>query len=301
MHAPSLAALAAAFVLFGAAAEPASAQPIPMEVLENATFSNILDQPVITLENGEWAGAPLEGGVARPYASLLDLAAAGDLNGDGNDETVALLVYSGGGTGQFLHVTVFTPAPEGGIAELGTAMIGDRNPVRDLAVENGVIILDIVTQGPNDGACCPTQKARLTLTLRNGALDTLSIEEQGTISIADLDGDWRLVALNAGELPLPDTSITARLAGGTISGTAGCNMFNASYKASSISDPSALAFSPAATARMACSAPVMDQEHRFLERLEAAANFYWHAGRLVLGYVVGDTYGALTFERVNTP
>ncbi|MGD9740660.1 MAG: META domain-containing protein [Bauldia sp.] len=300
MRPHALAALVTAVVLSGAAVAPAAAQPIPMDVLRNATFFNILDQGEITLTDGAWDAAPPDG-IAHLSARLLDISASGDLDGDGTDETVALLVYSGGGTGQFLHAVVFTPTPDGGIAELGTAMIGDRNPVRGLAVEDGQIILDIVTQGPNDGACCPTEKARVILTLGDGTLDTVSIESEGTVSLADIDGEWTLVGLNTNEPPLPDAPITATFAGGAASGSSGCNTYTTSYKASSADDPSAIAFAPAATTRMACAGPLLQQEQTFLDRLTAVTNFYWDAGRLSLGYVVGDTYGALTFERVTTP
>lgn len=285
------AALALPLALIAGAA---MADPIPFDELANATFTG-LEEGTITLENGQWQGEPIMAGIAtRPTARLADLVVAGDLDGDAVDETVALLNYSGGGTGTFLYVAVFVPTPAGP-ENVSTLFIGDRIPVRGMAIVDGDIVLDIVQQGPEDGACCATQKARLTIALDDGALTTMGIEEQGTISTADLDGDWVLTELTFDEPPLPETEITATFAGGALTGSAGCNRFTTTYSAGEgVTD---ITVAPVATTRMACAPPILAQEGVFLTRLAAVDAFGFAAGKMWLSYTLDGDYGLLTFAR----
>jgi hypothetical protein len=57
--------------------------------LANASYQGIEDSPV-QLENGRWEGKPyVEGGASRPSVGLVeDFSLQGDLDGDGNPETV---------------------------------------------------------------------------------------------------------------------------------------------------------------------------------------------------------------------
>jgi len=277
--------------LWGTGIGAARADGLSMEALRNATFVGIEQQP-ITLTNGAWEG-PTDGGFTGPSARLLDISAAGNLDGKGADETVALIVYSGGGTGQFLNVSVFDSAGTN-IASIG---IGDRNPVRGLSVDGRDIILDIVTQGPDDGACCATMKARVTLVLVGNELRIVSTEDQGRIGLGDIDGNWVLVGMGDAP-PLADVPVTAVFDGGTVAGSAGCNTYSAGYSGNGDS-PTSLRFSAIATTRMACAGPRMDQERSYLSRLAAVTDFYWEAGRLGLSYVIGNDYGLLYFSRAD--
>lgn len=82
-----------------------------------------------------------------------------------------------------------------------------------------------------------------------------------------LEGEWQIEDLNGGG-PVargrlmfdPGDQGTSRL-----SGTAGCNRFNGSWK----QDGATLKLGPFAATRMACPPPVMDVEQRVLALLEA--------------------------------
>jgi heat shock protein HslJ len=88
------------------------------------------------------------------------------------------------------------------------------------------------------------------------------------------NGRGGVVSLIAG------TEITARFEGGSLSGSAGCNSYSASYSL----DGSAIAIGPAATTRMACSAPpgIMEQESAYLAALATAHRYRIDGNRLSL-------------------
>jgi heat shock protein HslJ len=87
---------------------------------------------------------------------------------------------------------------------------------------------------------------------------------------------WKLVSVHDGASALVSalsgTEITALFGDdGTVSGSAGCNNYTASYQ----TDQEALTFGPAATTRKACAAPegVMEQESAYLAALASTATY----------------------------
>jgi heat shock protein HslJ len=77
------------------------------------------------------------------------------------------------------------------------------------------------------------------------------------------------------------TTLTADFAaGGTLSGSAGCNTYNAAYT----TDGSKLSIGPVATTRMYCAEPqgVMDQEAQYLAALGTAASYSISGSKLEL-------------------
>ncbi len=125
----------------------------------NAEYSGIYDYAV-QLANGQYEGKPfVEGGISRPSVELVpDLFETGDLNGDNSEEAVVLLVESSGGSGSFIYIAAL--ARRGGVVEnTGTNLVGDRVQIRSIVIDGGEIRLEVIQQGPEDAACCPTQKA----------------------------------------------------------------------------------------------------------------------------------------------
>lgn len=164
---PLLAALAC-----GGGPEPGTVQATPtVEELANATFDGILDEPV-RLSDGRWEGPPwVEGGASRPVVLLLlDRVAIADLDGDGADEAVVVLVEQPGGSGSFVHLAVVERGP-GGFEALDSVRLGDRVQVDAVgATPDGAVRVELLEHGPDDAACCPTQRAVREWSLRDGAL-----------------------------------------------------------------------------------------------------------------------------------
>ncbi len=103
---------------------------------------------------------------------------------------------------------------------------------------------------------------------------------------ADLAGtSWIVTGYNNGQgavvSVITGVELTADFgADGTLSGSAGCNRYTATYEVSG----TGLKIGPAAATRMACAEPagVMEQEAQFLQALATAATYRLEGDRLEL-------------------
>ena len=117
------------------------------------------------------------------------------------------------------------------------------------------------------------QGGQLTLSDEDGK-ELATFDEQST----DLAGtSWEVISYNNGKQAvvsvLLGTSLTANFdKEGSISGSAGCNDYNASYESDGTSK---IKIGPAITTRKACPEPagVMEQELQYLQALETAATY----------------------------
>ena len=82
-------------------------------------------------------------------------AAFDDLDDDGHGDAAVVFGWSGGGSGYFtsLHVLI---NENGQPLDLAQESLGDRTRVNGVAANNGFIVVDMVTHGPDDPSCCPT-------------------------------------------------------------------------------------------------------------------------------------------------
>jgi heat shock protein HslJ len=290
----SLAALLVAAAL-PAAASAGSCRPDDPAVLRNLEYTGILDGAV-TLRDGVHEGEPFApGGASRPLVTFVDMAPVlHDVDGDGGDEAAVLLAESSGGSGVFTYLAVVACRGDRAV-NVGTALLGDRVMIRSLTGRDGAILVEMVAAGPGDPLCCPTRKMRNGYRVRDGKLLPASPEEQGTVSIADLEGAaWRLALIGREERVPEGVKVTAAFADGKVSGSGGCNRYSAAVTAKG---PLELSIGPAASTRMACPGPAGEFEQRYLSALQAADRFGFHLGDLVLHYRKGVTVETMRFER----
>jgi hypothetical protein len=142
---------------------------LTVEQLKNAEYQGIYQEP-IQLTDGTYEGEPfVEGGASRPTVTFIEPYAFGDLNGDGVDDAVVLLVESSGGSGSFVYMAAVLN--QGGKPEnVDTVLLGDRAQVQSLTITDGQINVTLVTHGPDDPMCCPTQEAGQTYELQENKL-----------------------------------------------------------------------------------------------------------------------------------
>jgi heat shock protein HslJ len=273
----------------GGTATAATGHAPPVD-LANATYAGIYPHPV-TLTNGRYEGEPfVAGGASRPVVTLIDgLTARGDLNGDGAPDAAVLLVEDSGGSGSFVYLAAMGFS-EAGARNLGTVGLGDRAQIRDLAVADGQILVDMVVAGEGDPMAFPAAKVRAHFRLADGTLKPTGSDDLGPLSAADLEGsDWTLREdPGTSAAPDPMAAIQIRFEGERIAGSAGCNRFFADL---TDKGRGAIAIGPVGTTRMACPPPRMEREQAFLERLAKVDRFGFRFGDLVLI----DPKGALLF------
>jgi heat shock protein HslJ len=112
--------------------------------------------------------------------------------------------------------------------------------------------------------------------------------DSGTMRFAaqstDLAGTaWIVSGYNSGReavaSPIFGTELTATFGqDGTLSGSAGCNNYNASYQV----DGASMTIGPAVSTRKACAGPegIMDQELQYLAALQTAATYELRGDKL---------------------
>lgn len=148
--------------------------PVPIallaDALKNTTFVGVLDTPV-TLNGGLFEGEPFgEGAASRPIVSLVpDRVDYGDLNGDGQPDAVVFLVSNSGGSGTFTYLAIVAADGEKPV-NLATTLLGDRVQVQSVELDDDQITVQMLTQGPDDPMCCPTQQVTKVFRLEGDQL-----------------------------------------------------------------------------------------------------------------------------------
>lgn len=260
------------------------ADPVAAALLE-ATVSGIYEEP-IELVDGRWTGEPfVPGGAARPDVVLVPyLRHVADFDADGQDEVMAYLEESAGGTGHLLFAALFEVQGDS-LVSRAVHRIGDREQIRASRVEGRTVVLDLVAHGPNDAGCCPNQLQRRHLSLaRDGRIEERR-EVLGRATTDLLDGTaWTLrsFTFRGDEL---DVEVVVRFDGERVFGLAGCNRFEATFRSPRRRE---LEIGPPIATRMACPPETMAVEERFLAALQRVSQWNHIAGRLALLYQKPD-------------
>jgi len=256
------------------------ATAIGWEELAAFTYEGVQPRPV-TLESGRWEGAPYApGGSSRPTVELArPVLASADLNDDGSEEAVVLLVQSSGGSGVFHHVAVVGRDGEE-LRQLGVAPLGDRVQIRAVAVDADLVVLDVVQAGAGDAACCPSEKAELVWELSDRGLTQVSSKVAGRLSTADLEGvEWVLERFAPDEAAPPEPAATLVVEGDRVFGTSFCNAYFGKLVETA---PGEIEVRALGSSRRSCPAPANGLEHRFQGALAAVARYSFLVGRLAL-------------------
>jgi hypothetical protein len=80
----------------------------------------------------------------------------GDMNFDGWEDVGVILTTQNGGTGHFFELALVLNQ-NGTPYNISTVSLGDRVVVQSGYVQDGILGVTMLTQGPNDPLCCPSQ------------------------------------------------------------------------------------------------------------------------------------------------
>lgn len=132
----------------------AVSDPLAPEVLGNMSYQvETFPTGAVTLVDGSYTEAIPDSSTTMGAVLIPEFTAYGELNGV---PTAAVIVAAnGGGSGTFYYLEV-VQVQDGAPVNVASTLLGDRVVVNSVSIENDTIYVDLVTQGPEDPACCPT-------------------------------------------------------------------------------------------------------------------------------------------------
>jgi hypothetical protein len=141
---------------------------LSIQALANTTYSSeLVAGGTVTLTHGSYSTPAAPGSASTLEAHLTKNIAYGALNGAASAAVV--LVGSGNSSGAFytLHIMQSgSEAPD----EAAYTSLGDRVKINSISIEDNRVAVDMVTHGPGDPLCCPTQRIVRTYTLQGDQL-----------------------------------------------------------------------------------------------------------------------------------
>jgi uncharacterized lipoprotein YbaY len=145
-----------------------------LNIALNASYSvpTLGDQPqvgVITFENGRFEdpNRRLNAVLSRQQGQV----AFGDLDGNGQQDAVMIMAVNTGGSGIFVYLAPLLNL-DGAIESPMLAGLGDRVKINSVRIlEDGLIGVNLIIQGPNDPQCCPTQEVTQFYRVSNGSVE----------------------------------------------------------------------------------------------------------------------------------
>ncbi len=106
------------------------------------------------LADGEYSEPAAPGSATKTIIKLHDRMAFGH-TADGRPLTAAVLITDPGGSGTFYDLVAVVNRG-GKPVHVATVNLGDRVKIESLVIENGQIVVQMITQGPDEPMACPT-------------------------------------------------------------------------------------------------------------------------------------------------
>lgn len=154
--------------------QPASAE-LSAAALRNAAYrSDYLEEGRLTLADGRYDDT-----LRRVHVTMLPRYAVGDLDGDGRPDAAVVLATNTGGSGVF-ETLVAVLDRDGEPVHAASAYLGDRVRVGRLAIEERLVVLELIEHGPGEPMCCPTVSAERRFRLDGHVLTEVGAKREGS-------------------------------------------------------------------------------------------------------------------------
>lgn len=144
---------------------PVNAADLTVDQLKNdkyliPSWENPAQGEWVQLKNGEFTRRNPDNPL---YVNLVKII-LGHLSHNQTKDAAVIYAYNTGGSGFFMMLCAVIN-DQGQPKNIALADLGDRVKINSLSIHAGKIIIDMVTHGPNDPACCPTVKKIATYVL----------------------------------------------------------------------------------------------------------------------------------------
>ncbi len=270
--------------------------PLTEEALRNAAYrSEWPADGVAQLVDGEYREPIMEGSATEIVIRLVNVA-FGDLNGDGVVDAAVVLVTNPGGSGTFYDL-VAVLNQDGKAEHLAAIALGDRAQIESLEIEDGQVALQMVTHGPDDPMCCPTQQVEQVYALEGTKLvqtaNQIIPSDEADGGVTGITWQWTELVETAPAaqslVPNPGNYTLILQPDGYLNIKADCNVVGGSYTL----DGDALTIELGPSTRAYCGEQSLDQ--LYLDLLGSVDGYTVQDGRLVLS--LQDGAGRMTLDR----
>jgi hypothetical protein len=161
-------------VSFGSCADNRSMKKagssLTLETLANMAYQSEWPKGgTAQLVDGEYREKYDQGSASELVIGLTDISAFGDLNGDGAEDATVILYANPGGSGTFFYLAAVINQ-NGDPVNVANGFLGDRVKVKTISIQEGDIVVDLMTHGQDDALCCPTQPALWRYALEGNSL-----------------------------------------------------------------------------------------------------------------------------------
>jgi len=132
-----------------------------------------LSAPAARLKDGVFEEPAAPGSASKNRVELSQERAFGDLDGDGDEDAVVVLVVNRGGSGTFIHLA--SVINEKGVPKASAAMLlGDRVTVTSLAIQSGTLSVGMLVRKPGEPtSAAPTVALTRTFKHNGGLVEIL--------------------------------------------------------------------------------------------------------------------------------
>jgi len=144
-----------------------SAKLDPVMLANIEYLSEWTQSGVAPLTDGEYREQAAPGSATETVVMITEHIAHGQLNGQ--DAAAVVLVTDPGGSGTFYDLAVVVEQ-DGAPVNVATTLLGDRVQIKAVSIVGNEIIVEMVTHGPDDPMCCPTQDVVQTYALEGQEL-----------------------------------------------------------------------------------------------------------------------------------
>jgi heat shock protein HslJ len=271
------------------------ATALDQETLKSMEFkSEFTHSGTAPLTDGEYREQAAPGSATETIVRLTEYVAYGQLNGQ--DVAAVVLVTDPGGSGTFYELALVVEQ-DGRPVHIASAPLGDRSQIVSLSIAGNEIIVEMVTHGPDDPMCCPTQQVVQSYALEGDQLIQTSSQVLGSQGggSGDLGGvvwTWeRFLESNDNTIIVDDPNkyTLEFLPDGAVAVKADCNTGNGSY----VVEGSQLTIEVQAMTRAMC--PPDSLSDKYVSYLNEVVSYVFEGDTLALSLRY-DT-GIMTFAR----
>lgn len=262
--------------------------------LYNATYSSeLVPNGKVTVKDGKFSAPAAPNTPLMTELDLTGQAGYGDLNG--TPSAAVVTVSTGGGSG-FFYILSLMQVQDGKPVEVATTGTGDRSPVLAVVIQNNQLVVDYITQGPDQPFCCGTLRVMDTYSLDAGKLKQVSHKELGNLGpngetpgapvLIGVTWKWQGSTYKDGTKATPADSTKYKIqfdADNKVAIKADCNSGGGDYTATATT----LKFSPLISTLIACPEGSLGTE--FMRDLQNAAGYHFDGDSLVIDMSDGGT------------